>query len=989
VLPDEIAADYDYVEDLRRPSAEADLALIRHRQTGRDAVMKLYRASHKGLDAATLAALMERGEKSWRHVVRIHAFDPGGYGRPAWEIQEHCRFGTLTDWRRSNPTGDNVKRVTRVVRQLAGAVGYLHSLSIVHRDLKPDNVLVRSDGSGPGDKLDLVLTDFGLATYQEDQFAARTVAGSWGFMAPEAGWGEVGQPGDWWALGAMVYELATGKGLFSREDGTLPPDPQVRLATGRGAYSTAAIRSRRVRLLADGLLTYDPADRWGLDEVRRWLRGESPPVRGPVDDAVPLEQQTTSPEGLMSGNGPTNTGWGQAPTGVPAPPAGSGEGGAAATHPGDPEPGPLAFPIWGTLVSTPEELAALTRRRPDRVVDFMKGPPSDAFLAWLKATGQSRDALRTPTTDLREGRPSDALRTWLGRTSRGRAALNALAAESQAGAKLVRFQTALDPTAPPVFGAVPLTDANLNKAVRKALEGNADAASWLVKAQSEGALRAWAEAAVPSPATAEPGETGGTAAGGSPATAAAAAAGTLEALRVEVERGAARLLPPAHQEALWLDDSPVVALMFRAASAAAAAAAPAAAAPPHQASAAAGGGDGSHPAQMAWRETVGAARAASAAYAGREGWKRDLAAELRTVDAGARDPGATPAQAAAGTTSLLVIAALVFGPVTGQWLEQRARVLRERANAQAHRERHAERRRRLREWERLRQWRRVTLPLHCGVALAYLVALVLVCRLMGWVPVTWGQSIRWAWDEAGLTTIIALATSLATGFVVGRVHSRIGAQLAMAGAVWGGVPALASMRWWADYASAAPFADSPHGFGAWPLWVAGAGVAGGVVTLVLKRFPATGPHGNDSEAKGIFWVLVVLGPLIALHEHLNAWAQGAPGADAPVPQNPFEWSLIHADLPGGGWWSPAMVASLVVLAAWAVSFDFGDKRKFSAATRGFAVTGSCLLAAALVIAALGSPFRDGTLPGTVVVVLAFGPLWAFTYSFFDEKEDAR
>ncbi|KAJ0408621.1 hypothetical protein P43SY_008968 [Pythium insidiosum] len=86
------------------------------------------------------------------------------------------------------------------------ALEHLHSLGIIHRDLKPENVLLDSDGH-------IRLTDFGLAKEMADQEedSATTMCGTHEYMPPEMIRGKAyNQAADWWALGALIYEMVTG-----------------------------------------------------------------------------------------------------------------------------------------------------------------------------------------------------------------------------------------------------------------------------------------------------------------------------------------------------------------------------------------------------------------------------------------------------------------------------------------------------------------------------------------------------------------------------------------------------------------------------------------------------------------------------------------------------------------------------------------------------------------------------------------------------------
>uniref|UniRef100_A0A7S2WLW3 Protein kinase domain-containing protein n=1 Tax=Rhizochromulina marina TaxID=1034831 RepID=A0A7S2WLW3_9STRA len=99
------------------------------------------------------------------------------------------------------------------VAEILLALEHLHQKGIIHRDLKPENVLVSQDGHA-------CLTDFGLAKHysspaDDEPQAARTLCGTTEYMAPEMllrkGYGK---GVDFWSLGALMYEMMTGKAPF-------------------------------------------------------------------------------------------------------------------------------------------------------------------------------------------------------------------------------------------------------------------------------------------------------------------------------------------------------------------------------------------------------------------------------------------------------------------------------------------------------------------------------------------------------------------------------------------------------------------------------------------------------------------------------------------------------------------------------------------------------------------------------------------------------
>src|SRR5436853_537295 len=91
---------------------------------------------------------------------------------------------------------------------------YAHQQGIVHRDLKPANVLLTADGTPK-------IADFGLAKRSQGQGLTQTgqVLGTPAYMAPEQALGRSkGDPRmDVYALGAILYELLTGRPPFQGE----------------------------------------------------------------------------------------------------------------------------------------------------------------------------------------------------------------------------------------------------------------------------------------------------------------------------------------------------------------------------------------------------------------------------------------------------------------------------------------------------------------------------------------------------------------------------------------------------------------------------------------------------------------------------------------------------------------------------------------------------------------------------------------------------
>ena len=122
-------------------------------------------------------------------------------------VMEFVEGVRLSDWLDRTPLP--AAEIARLGAALALALHDLHRQDVVHLDLKPTNVLYRASGEA-------VLVDFGLAhhSHYPDLLAEdlRFPVGNWVYMAPEQVLGVRCDPrSDLFALGGMLYELATGR----------------------------------------------------------------------------------------------------------------------------------------------------------------------------------------------------------------------------------------------------------------------------------------------------------------------------------------------------------------------------------------------------------------------------------------------------------------------------------------------------------------------------------------------------------------------------------------------------------------------------------------------------------------------------------------------------------------------------------------------------------------------------------------------------------
>ncbi|MBI3823926.1 MAG: protein kinase [Planctomycetes bacterium] len=150
------------------------------------------------------------------NIVGIHDF--GEIEGQPYLVLEFVEGESLAAWWRQQKKSPRLAAI--VIERLARAIHYAHAKGIVHRDLKPANVLMVSNSNEPK------ITDFGLAKYYQ-QMSGQThtgaILGTVTYMAPEQASGrvrEIGPCSDIYALGAMLYELTTGRPPIERD--TIP-----------------------------------------------------------------------------------------------------------------------------------------------------------------------------------------------------------------------------------------------------------------------------------------------------------------------------------------------------------------------------------------------------------------------------------------------------------------------------------------------------------------------------------------------------------------------------------------------------------------------------------------------------------------------------------------------------------------------------------------------------------------------------------------------
>lgn len=292
------------VEDRLGKGGMGEVFLARDLALGRAAAIKVLPAS---FEPELKRRLLREAEAARRlqHPGIATFFEAGEADGIAFIAMEYVRGETLRKRLRAGPLP--APAALGISGGLLEALGHAHSAGIVHRDIKPENVMLTGEHAAK-------LLDFGLArdiaVEAGDGDAAtmrRTVLteagsllGTIGYMAPEQlSGGAVGPRADLFAVGAVLYEMLSGRAAFdgssdaARVAATLYRDPApltgvssgiqgiVRRALARNPeerYGSTSEFLRDLRRLEEGLevATYrdtlaildfenrsaDPSDAW-------------------------------------------------------------------------------------------------------------------------------------------------------------------------------------------------------------------------------------------------------------------------------------------------------------------------------------------------------------------------------------------------------------------------------------------------------------------------------------------------------------------------------------------------------------------------------------------------------------------------------------------------------------------------------------------------------------------------------------------------------
>jgi eukaryotic-like serine/threonine-protein kinase len=203
--------NYELLEEIARGGMGV---VYKARQTtlNRTVAVKLILSGHLASEEdVTRFKLEAQAAASLQHPSVVAVHEVGVHNGQHYFSMDFIKGQNLSEIIRDHPLP--AMTAAKYVCQIAEAIHHAHQQGVLHRDLKPSNVLIDTND-------EVQITDFGLATRVEgDSDLTRTgqILGTPSYMPPEQAQGKrglIGPASDIYSLGAILYELLTGRPPF-------------------------------------------------------------------------------------------------------------------------------------------------------------------------------------------------------------------------------------------------------------------------------------------------------------------------------------------------------------------------------------------------------------------------------------------------------------------------------------------------------------------------------------------------------------------------------------------------------------------------------------------------------------------------------------------------------------------------------------------------------------------------------------------------------
>lgn len=220
------------------------------------------------------------------HSGIVSVYDIGEHEGQAYFAMKYVEGGSLADHMES--LRGNPAEAARLFVAVARSVHHGHVRGILHRDLKPANILIADDGAP-------LVTDYGLAKSTGDESnitKTGAVVGTPSYMSPEqaAGSSNLTTATDVYAIGAMLYELLTGRPPHKDETPVKTVMSVINDSPQPPSHWNRSV-DRDLELICLKCIERDPDERYPssdaiADDLDAWIEGRAISVQPPSGFAV-------------------------------------------------------------------------------------------------------------------------------------------------------------------------------------------------------------------------------------------------------------------------------------------------------------------------------------------------------------------------------------------------------------------------------------------------------------------------------------------------------------------------------------------------------------------------------------------------------------------------------------------------------------------------------------------------------------------------------
>lgn len=253
---------YTIKKTISRAGGEA-IILLTADPNGNDVVAKVYYepVNGAGSSISSRSHVLEymKTDEGKKYTLAVSEIGTVGFGESKYyfEIMPYCDSTDLSD-----DGAYSFDEIVEITRQLNEALHSMHQAGIIHRDIKPEN-LYNFNGR-------YVLGDFGIAKNgaQGRSHVTEHILGTEGYRAPEATRYVYSPASDYYSLGVTLASLFEGNFVFDN----MTYEMQV-LAQESERLPLVRVDANRESLenLVNGLCRINPKQRFGYDDVIKWL----------------------------------------------------------------------------------------------------------------------------------------------------------------------------------------------------------------------------------------------------------------------------------------------------------------------------------------------------------------------------------------------------------------------------------------------------------------------------------------------------------------------------------------------------------------------------------------------------------------------------------------------------------------------------------------------------------------------------------------------